>query len=503
MLLPVPIAARRGVLRQLFTPSLVDVFFCALLCVAFVRPMGIQALLVDGDTGWHIRTGELVLTSGHAPRVDGFSFTRAGQPWFAWEWLADTVFALFFQWCGIAGVAVLAGVVLSLAAAALLARLLGRGCGLWIALAATMAAVSASSIHYLARPHVFYILFYTLALWVVETDRRRPSALLWTLVPLTILWTNLHAGFTAWLATLALLVAVCAFERDWGAARRYGALAAMSAAATLLSPYGWNLHRHIAGYLGASWILDHVQEFQSPSIRSEGAIVFAVLLLGAVALAARAGRFESALVLLWGFAALRSARHIPFFAIAAAPVVADAAARWWRRKASRQPAGATARVLWELAGDLGRSRRASLWLPLGASAAFIVVPLAGPAGFPAFRFPVEAVERNAAHLTPAASMPRVLTSDQWADYLIFRLYPRQRVFFDGRSDFYGPALGADYRKLFAAHASWRELLDRYAFDLALLPYDWPLSTMLANEPGWRRVYHDSVAVLYVRQEGGS
>ena len=66
-------------------------------------------------------------------------------------------------------------------------------------------------------------------------------------------------------------------------------------------------------------------------------------------------------------------------------------------------------------------------------------------------------------------MPRILTSDQWADYLIFRLYPRQRVFFDGRSDFFGPAIGSDYRKLLAGEKSWRELLDRYQFDLALLP----------------------------------
>jgi hypothetical protein len=96
-------------------------------------------------------------------------------------------------------------------------------------------------------------------------------------------------------------------------------------------------------------------------------------------------------------------------------------------------------------------------------------------------------------------MPRVLTSDQWADYLIFRLYPRNRVFFDGRSDFYGEALGADYRKLLGAEDGWRQLLDRYAFSRALLPHDWPLSTMLDGEPGWRRVYGDSTAVLYARR----
>jgi hypothetical protein len=98
-------------------------------------------------------------------------------------------------------------------------------------------------------------------------------------------------------------------------------------------------------------------------------------------------------------------------------------------------------------------------------------------------------------------MPHVLTSDQWANYLIFRLYPRQRVFFDGRSDFFGPAIGSDYRKLLSGESPWRELLDRYQFDLALLPHDWALSTALEREPGWRLVYRDSVAVLFARDAG--
>ena len=125
--------------------------------------------------------------------------------------------------------------------------------------------------------------------------------------------------------------------------------------------------------------------------------------------------------------------------------------------------------------------------------------VAAPAvGFPETVFPVLAVERNLQHLAPAAAMPRILTSDQWADYLIYRLYPQQRVFFDGRSDFFGPAIGSDYRKLLAGERPWRELLDRYRFDLALLPRDWALSTALDREPGWRLVYQDSVAVLYAR-----
>ncbi len=491
--------APRGLLSKLLVPSLLDVFFLALLLAAFAHPQGLRALLADGDTGWHIRTGELILETGRAPVADPFSFSRPGQPWFAWEWLADVVLARTWRWRGLAGVAALSGAVLALAATALLARILRRGCGLWTGIGATLAAVSASSTHYLARPHVFSILFYTLALWILAEDRGQRGPLVWLLVPLSALWVNLHAGFVAWLATLGLLMVLCVAQRNWSQVRRYGTLAALCCLASFLNPYGWQLHLHVARYLNSSWIMDNVQEFQSPSIRSEGMIVFALLLLATVALAPKADRFEAMLVLVWGFLALRSARHVPFFAIAAAPVLASGVAVYWARMASRAGSRTAVRICWELAQEYGLRPRASLWLPLSAAVVMLAVP---GAGFPDTIFPVRAVERNLEQLTPPGAMPRILTSDQWGDYLIYRLYPAQRVFFDGRSDFFGPAIGSDYVKLLAGEKSWRELLDRYQFDLALLPHAWALSTALDREPEWRQVYRDPVAVLYARDPRG-
>jgi len=489
-----PSAAPPGFVRRWLTPSLADVFFVALFLAAFARPPGLQSLLLDGDTGWHIRAGELALRTGRVPVADPFSFSRPGQPWFAWEWGSDALFALGYRWRGLGAVAAMAGLALALAAAVVFARMLRRGAGLWIALAGALAAASASSIHYLARPHVFSILLYAVALGIVEEDGRHPGWRVWTLVPLAALWANLHAGFAMLPATLGL-AAAC---RPAGGRVRYAMLAAAAGAATLLNPYGWRLHEHIFRYLNSSWILDHVEEFQSPSIRTEGTVVFALLLLGAVAVAWRAGRFEAALVLVWGFAALRSARHVPFFAMVAAPVAAAACAAWWRRNSEGARPQSPGRILWELSQDLGRRWRFSAWLPAAAAALAFFTAGTG-AGFPDTRFPVLAVDRNARWLAPPAEMPRVLTSDQWADYLIFRLYPRERVFFDGRSDFYGASLGGEYRTLMAAEDGWRELLGRYGFSLALLPRDWALSTVLDREPGWRLLYRDSVAALYARQ----
>jgi hypothetical protein len=483
-------------------PSLPDLLFALMLVALFGRPNGWLSLLGDGDTGWHIRTGDYILAHGTVPAQDIFSFSRPGQPWFAWEWLSDVIFAQCHRSWGLEGVAVLGGLLVCLSAALLFAWLLRRGAGAGIALGVTLATASAASVHYLARPHLFSLVLLIAGLWMLDEDRREPSPWLWTLIPMAAWWANLHAGFAAWLGTLGLLVMVSAAQRNLAAFRRYGLLTLFSAVATLANPYGWQLHRHVLAYLGSGWIAAHVSEFQSPQIRNENMWIFAILLLTGVAASARAWRrsqwFECGLVLVWGFLALRSARHVPLFAVAAAPVIASYAAAAWKGRAQRAPARAAVRMLWESSQELGARWSVTPWLPvLGLLSMAAVLPAAGIADFPEHYFPVVAVAHNMDRLTSPAGV-RVLTSDQWADYLIYRLYPRTRVFFDGRSDFYGESVGNDYGVLLAAERGSAEVMARYGFTLALLPLDWPLGQLLERDPQWRVVYRDREAILLER-----
>jgi len=97
----------------------------------------------------------------------------------------------------IRGVAALAALALCLWAAVLFAWMLNRGAGLAVALAVTLAAMSASSIHFLARPHVFSLLLLAPALWTIDRDRRTPDGRLWWLVPLAALWLICMPGLPA------------------------------------------------------------------------------------------------------------------------------------------------------------------------------------------------------------------------------------------------------------------------------------------------------------------
>jgi hypothetical protein len=500
--------------RRWLGPSLGDVFLVALLAALFGRQNAMALLLWDGDTGWHIRTGEYILQQGTVPVRDLFSFSRPQGQWFAWEWLSDVIWAAVFRLRGLEAVVILAAALVCIMAVLLFLWLLRRGAGLWISGILTLAAVSASSVHFLARPHLFTLLLLVVGLWLLDEDRRRHTKAVWLAVPLAAVWANLHGGFLIWVAVLALLAVSSALERNLPNLRRYSVIATCAAAATLLNPYGWELHRHILGYLGNNWILNRVTEFQSPQIRSESMVVFAILLLAGTALAVRAmarGQcFEPLLVWCLGFAALRSSRHVPLYALASAPVIAGELAVLWQTFSAEQPPGAVARTLWEAGVDFARGLRVSV---CGVAAAIgllaVLLPGSRLADFPDSRFPVAALTANRSVLAPAGAMPRILTSDQWADYLIFHLYPDQRVFFDGRSDFYGAGIGSDYVRLLEAAPGWQNLMVRYAFDLALLPRDWPLARVLEDSRAWDQVYRDREAILFrrrglgLKQLGGS
>lgn len=500
--------------RLLLVPSFSDCLFIAVLTWLFATGTGgWVALLADGDTGWHIRTGEWILEHGRVPRTDIFSFSRAGQPWFAWEWLSDVLFAVLHQIAGLKALVLMAAVVITGAGTLLFRYVMWKGATSFAALLVTLLAFGASTVHHLARPHIFTLLGMTVCLWLVDADRRKHTRWIWSLVPVTVVWVNLHGGFLGLIACLGLLVAGETLEAGWrvwqdgepwqlGRVRRYGLLTSLCAAASLLNPYGWGLHAHVYEYMRSDFIKGSVQEFQSPSFRTESMLQFELLLmLGLVSVAWLVSRREvtAALwVVFWAHNALVSVRHVPIFMIVAAPWAASALTALW--DSFLEPAGRkTIRGIFaSLARDMRPACvRTSVWIPLLVFA-FAVLPdslMRWPRDFPDVKFPAKMAARHPAKLMQG----RLLTMDQWADYLIYHYYPRQKVFIDGRSDFYGKEIGRDYMHLMQGHFEWEKLLDKYEFDRVLSPNGWSLASLLKQSPAWTLVEDDGLALLFERK----
>jgi hypothetical protein len=481
-------------------PSLGDVAFVMPIIFLFGRLEGARTLLSDGDTGWHIRTGDWILRHAQVPRQDLFSFTRPGDPWFAWEWLSEVFMAWLHRW-SMAAVVLAAILVLSLTFWLLYRLARARSGDSLMAIGLTALAVAGSSIHWLARPHLATLLLAVVFLTILEHPSGRR---LWLLVPLTALWANLHAGFIFGI----VLVAVYAFEdRAHALSRIVVTIACLGA--SLCNPYGWKLHAHIARYLAAdSWQFDHIHEFLSPNFHAPLAICFELMLALAAAAAvwhATRGRLHYlVLPAVTAHISLISARNIPLFLIVSAAPVCLAAVEAMRSAARRASAAQCAlRNLIRFSADISAADHIAR-IPAASAVAIAIVAamVAAPGASGKLRaefdprvFPARAVEEVR---TPGS---RIFTSDQWGDYLIYRLYPEIHVFVDGRSDFYGAAHEQLCQDVWNVRYDWQDKLARFRVNTLLVPVETPLAGALKQSGRWRLDYDDGVAIVFRATEG--
>ena len=545
--LMIPAQPSSSALRFLL-PSVRDIIFIFLFWSLLAGSLSNRPL-ADPDIGWHIRTGEQILTTHSLPRTDPFSSTMQGQSWFAWEWLYDIVLGILYQACGLNGVVWLCAALVAGIFDLLLSQLLRRGTGLLLAILLMLLAEAASTIHLYARPHIVSWLFSLL--WFVVLDRWEqgrwelgapgtPSehgswsrSIPWFFPASMLLWVNLHGG---WLFGLALLgiYTVAAFvesvrTRDPFAAIRAGHQAramaaawAASALATLVNPFGWRLHIHIYRYLSDRYLMNRIDEFQSPDFHGWAQRCFAVILV--LVLIAFAGSRVSGklrlshllVVLLAVYAGLYSTRNLPVSSMLLVLIVgpmlwenlaslADKpGAQGWLRKSAARISNFSDRM-----GAQEIQLRGHLWPIVAAVLAFAICLHGGWLGsrqlihseFDPQKLPVAAVsflERENVYEPPITEP--VFSTDAWGGYLIYRMYPERKVVVDDRHDLYGSGRIRQYLILTLAEPGWQIVLKDWQIRTALLPTDSTLANLLRELPReWRVAYEDKVAVLFERR----
>src|SRR5260370_8670825 len=133
-------------------PSLSDLAFLIPILVLFWCTTGVGWLLTDSDTGWHIRAGEWILKNGRVPTTDVFSFTMAGKPWFAWEWLSDVFMATVHRSGGLPGIVLASLLLLGATSVCVYKSTVAESGQRLTALVLTALAMAASTLHWLALP---------------------------------------------------------------------------------------------------------------------------------------------------------------------------------------------------------------------------------------------------------------------------------------------------------------------------------------------------------------
>ena len=496
---------------RLLLPDLAAMLTTATLfyCL-FVFGAGTQ-FFRDSDSGWHIRNGERILAGRTLPRADPYSFTKAGEPWIAWEWGADVLMGAVHRIDGMRGLVFLFALAVS-ACIWLCAKLhFVAGGNFFLPALFAPLTVTTASLHWLARPHVLSWLFLLAALLYAERAPVRFGPRQVVLVTgATALWANMHASFLL-APAIAVAYAVGHLVRPlvWPLSRgaefaraRWFLCAALAAlAGSLLNPYGWRLPAHVLAFLGNTELTSRVAEFQSFNFQQKGAaqvaLVVALSMAGCVLALSqkKVAHFMILAALAWG--GLRSARVLPLVALAGLPLAngafTQALERWRGLRAGLERSLGSVLAYSARLRSFDRRVTGAVFLATVVLLAFAVIqsPVATPnIGFSPSQFPVGAA--SVVETLPAQA--RILAPDSYGGYLIYRFAGARKVFVDGRSDFYGADFMNRYLDLMSARPGWRDVARSFGFTDALLPNQSPLASAL-EQAGWHRIYKDGIATL--------
>jgi hypothetical protein len=494
----------------------------------------------EADSFYHLRTGQLIWETRSIPHVDVFSITAAGRPWVTHEWLSELTFYGVYRLAGYWGVIVFCALLAVLTYFLLyrLALLFGASPYVFFPLA-FLCGILAFEL-WIARPQVFAYLFFVAELLLLERWRRREKipretrndpvkahsahgagrrASLFWMVPLIFLWANMHASVVLGLALILCYALGASLKkyapRFFGMPRAYEkpgivwAVFVATAAAAFLNPNGYKVLTYsftVAKSIGQLKIEEWLPI--TAFFNEWGARAFAVELV------LIAGFF------VWQFFRHRERRDITTTAlvlgVSVLPFIAVRHAGWWPLAVVAPLAGYISKMFVIPEGQQGypessTSIKSGSRVKPGMTERAIVVAgiiliVFGIWRVPRTYFNPDMVPVYAVDFIQKENIPGPFYNFyNHGGYFIWRFWPQEKVFIDGRSEVFAGTPTAEFLKI-ANDQDFDALVNqKYKLNYFVLPYRpeaiekslFPLYQRLIKD-GWIFVWWDDSAVVFVR-----
>ncbi|MEP7031878.1 MAG: hypothetical protein ABI830_13165 [Pseudolabrys sp.] len=443
-------------------------------------------LLADPDTYSHTALGRWILEHHAVPTVDPFSLTMRGEPWVAFEWLSQVVFAAAHSLGGWPAVATL-GAAMAALSFGLLMRFLLREWPPVPALIAALIAFVLASPHILARPHILAlpIMVAFVASMIRAADQK--SAPPWHMIPLMVLWANLHGSFTFGLA----MIGAVALDALWNAApterlrvvRQWALFGVLALTAACINPYGPEMIVVTFRTIALGHALSTITEWRPQDFTHIGPFEIVMLACFGAALYRGVKLPLLRLVMVFGLfhLALSQSRHADLLGLLAPLFLARPLAEQFGLSAARAV----------------NEWRMPAWAP--AAVGLLLVAATGLATARNDIAPAAAITPDkAVQSLDLAKAGPILNDYDFGGYLDFvGIAP----FIDGRGELYGSDFALRYNRAVNLQdvPGFLRLLDEYKFTTTLLSPGTPAIGLLDRLPNWQRVYADNVAIVHRRR----
>jgi hypothetical protein len=460
----------------------------------------------DGDLGRHIAIGNYILDNWTIPTHDIFSHTMAGERLVPHEWLAQVAFAFAHRVMGLSGDVFLAALLGSLTILIVYEELIKRGNYRLVALFIAAWVAVVSSVHWLARPHMFTFLFVVLWTYWLERFYKGEEKNFWRFPLLMLIWVNTHGAFIAGFVVLGTYVVDWIWEflqgrgtKDMG--RQLFLIGLISFVVTFINPSGIYLWGTSVGYVSNDFMTSHTVEYLSPDFHEKDMWPFLIMVAFALFSLTQERKLqvrEALLLAGWTAMSLYSVRNLPLFAVITAPIYA----------ALIQP-GVEKMLNWlkPASGphESAEVLRGYVWVILPALLfGFLLwrgIPIDQKGTGNVFlpdKMPVQAVN----WLQENPQDGRVFNHFVWGGYILYRMWPTEVVFIDGQTDFYGEALMREYFEVINLSAGWEDILDKYDVSWLLIPRNQALAKYMysVDDDVWDVIYEDNTSVIFRRDK---
>ena len=494
----------------------------------------------DTDTWWHLKTGQYMVQRHKLPVPDPFAYTTSmakdaypGESTTRYfnlthEWLAQIFLWGLYSLGGFPAMVVVRAIWL--AAFCGLAGFLvwQRTGGFYRAIGTALAVLLVAQNFTSDRPQYLTYVFLGLTLVILESRRR-----LWLLPPLLLVWANCHAGFFLGWVIMGAYCGEALVQRLRGKPpadeKQLWGLCLGAILISGLNPNGFHV-LEVMRYYRASPMQSNIWEWQRPKYWELAP--FTVLLYGALAVLAlnwrRTRPVDWLLLVAFGASGLLAYRNIVLTAFVGAFLIAsylpasrvNAKARDWVAIALLAGAASIAGtgIPWYGVATLLAIALLFCWgqwpvLAEGGMAVFLAIAASLTVAHGAIKL------RGAEWKVPAKAADfllqhhirgHIFNSYGQGGYLLWRLWPEQQVFLDGRALSEGVYQDSQRIIMNASSAdgkSSEELLSQYGVDVIVLDGLEPLSGVVYYLPAaladpvqkeWKLVYQDVHDVIYMR-----
>src|SRR3989344_2985603 len=477
--------------------SLIFLVF-SLLFVGYFHPIN----AMTQDLGRHLLLGEIITQTGQVPKTNLFSYTYPDFPFINTHHLSEVIFFIIFSAFGSTTLLVVMTILMLIAY-----MLLVYGAKRFTK---NVALISAASIIYLPilfertdlRPEIFSFLLTAIFVVLLFRYREKFTPFIFALIPLEILWTNLHIYFPIGLILIGLffLDAIVKNQKNILSKPVLVLLLVLTGTSigTLINPNG------LSGALYPLHVFDNygyaIEEnqnifflqslgFQKPSFPYF--IIAVPLLWFSLFLTLRKSRLiDWLLAVIFTVLALSAVRNFPLFVFATfIPFVYSASLLYEKLSKTRMIANKRFKIL-------------AVILVMG----ILLLQIKGIVAKKGIGAKEVAGAKNAASFFEQNHLRGpILNNFDIGGYLIYRFYPKERVFVDGRPEGYPKEFFQNtYIPMQQDEAVFAKQDEKYHFNTIFFSHTdqtpWAAAFLksIVNNSHWRVVYLDDTAVILVK-----